>query len=78
MTDRGVPKPRKSGQTGGSAYNKVNRSTHASASVHQKAGTGGGSKPPKKPFGCPFAPEIMLAVAFTGGSITAFIKHVVL
>lgn len=78
MTDRGVPKPRKSGQTGGSAYNKVNRSTHASASVHQKAGTGG-AKPPKKP-GCPwsFAPEIMLAVALMGGSIGAFVKHVVL
>jgi hypothetical protein len=32
-----VPKRRKDGQTGGSAYNKVNRSTHASARVHQKA-----------------------------------------
>jgi hypothetical protein len=32
-----VPKSRKPGQVGGSSYNKVNRSTHASARVHQKA-----------------------------------------
>jgi hypothetical protein len=32
-----VPRPRKSGQTGGSRYNEVNRSTHASARVYQKA-----------------------------------------
>jgi hypothetical protein len=72
-----IPKPRGSGQTGGSAYNKTNRSTWASASVHQKAGSGG-AKPPKKPWGCPFAPEVMLAVAFTGGSLVAFVKHVML
>jgi hypothetical protein len=34
-------KPRKPGKTGGSAYNKVNRSTHASARVHQKANKSG-------------------------------------
>lgn len=70
MTDRGVPKPRKPGQTGGSAYNKVNRSTHASASVHQKAGTGG-AKPPKK--GC--WPFVILAV-FALGGLTAFVRDV--
>ena len=36
-----TPNPRKAGQTGGSRYNKVNRSTHASARVHQKAGKSG-------------------------------------
>lgn len=33
-----IPKPRKSGQTGGSIHNKKNRATHAAARVTQKAG----------------------------------------
>lgn len=58
------PKPRKPGQTGGSAYNKVNRSTHASARVHQKN--------QNKPFlerGC-LSIIIVAVIMFTGAGLS--------